>query len=83
MIRFKKWTSLTSSHNFNDLDIFHRLGFALPITVAVRPEACTIFVHSNAGIVGSNPNLRHGCLCVLRRVHITRARARVTRYARE
>jgi hypothetical protein len=27
----------------------------LPITVAVRSNACTVFARSNAGIVGSNP----------------------------
>jgi hypothetical protein len=27
----------------------------MSVTVAARSKACTVFAHSNAGIVGSNP----------------------------
>jgi hypothetical protein len=37
----------------------------VPITVAARSKAWTVFAHSNAGIVGSNPNQGTDvCICV-------------------
>jgi hypothetical protein len=36
----------------------------MPITVAARSKAWTVFACSNAGIVSSNPTQRHGCMCV-------------------
>jgi hypothetical protein len=38
--------------------------FVIPITVAARSEAWTVFARSNAGVVGSNPTGKHGCVCV-------------------
>jgi hypothetical protein len=41
------------------------IGFHWPVTVAERSKSCTVFDHSEAGIVGSNPT--HGmdvCVCV-------------------
>jgi hypothetical protein len=35
-----------------------------PVTVAERSEAWTVLARSKAGIMGSNPTERHGCLCV-------------------
>jgi hypothetical protein len=37
----------------------------LPVTVAQRSEACTVFAHSEAGIMGSNPTQGTdvGCVC--------------------
>jgi hypothetical protein len=45
--------------------------FRVPITVAARSEAWTVFTRSNAGIVGSNPTqrmdvcVRFFCVCVV------------------
>jgi hypothetical protein len=36
----------------------------VPITVAERSKACTAFVRSEAGIVGSNPTQGMDVLCV-------------------
>jgi hypothetical protein len=33
----------------------HLLHMSSPVTVAERSEACTVFAHSEAGIVDSNP----------------------------
>jgi hypothetical protein len=35
----------------------------MPITVAARSKAWTVFARSIAGIMGSNPTQRHECLC--------------------
>jgi hypothetical protein len=40
-------------------------SFRLPITVAARSEACTVFDLSNTGIMGSNPaGGMDACVCV-------------------
>jgi hypothetical protein len=45
----------------------------MPVTVALRSDACTVFACSDAGIVGSNQCLVCVCVCVCVRA---RARAR-------
>jgi hypothetical protein len=42
-----------SGHSRGDFLVFTWQDW--PITVAARSEALTIFVHSKAGVVGSNP----------------------------
>jgi hypothetical protein len=39
--------------------------YIMPITAAARCRAGSVFVRLNAGIVGSNPTQRHGCLRLL------------------
>jgi hypothetical protein len=36
----------------------------VPVTLAVRSKACTVFAGSESGIVGSNPTQTWMCVCV-------------------
>jgi hypothetical protein len=50
---------------------YSNISDGLSIAVAARYKACTVFAHSNTGIVGSNPNqdmdvcVRLFCVCVV------------------
>jgi hypothetical protein len=51
-------------HNFHSVDEY------LPVTVAERSKACTVFVRSKAGIVVSNPTQGMDVWCVCARVRV-------------
>jgi hypothetical protein len=44
----------------------------VPVTVAERPRACTVFARSEAGTVGSNPTqgMDVECLCMCVRFYV-------------
>jgi hypothetical protein len=44
--------------------IFIMISVSLPVTVAERSRACTVFARSEAGIVGSNPKQGMNIWCV-------------------
>jgi hypothetical protein len=49
----------------SNTDIFTSYNTSMPITVAALSKAWNLVAQSNAGIVGSNPNLRYDvCVCV-------------------
>jgi hypothetical protein len=51
---------------FSRLSLFLRSKIKLPVTVAERSKACTVFGRSEAGIVGSNSTqcMDVWCVCV-------------------
>jgi hypothetical protein len=58
------YTSLITSYNLN-VWLYQAYIPNGPVTVAVQSKACTVFISSNAGIVGSNPTQGMDvCVCV-------------------
>jgi hypothetical protein len=63
MIRFTVFKSLEEGKGFAAIHFTKVYGY-VPVTVAERSKACTVFARSEAGIVGSNPKQGLDVLCV-------------------